>query len=194
MAYNDLIRSMEENAGEKVTEIRLETERKVEAINRESSEKAESARQSLIEEARSAARDQRNRTLYQVRGEENVALTLEKEQMVTEAFRTAGEGLKGVRDDPSYRELFSQLLSESLDALNIRDIRVHVDRRDQELCRSLLAARSFQAEIIPDLTTAGGMEISSADGRIRIYNTLESRLEKARTLHNKEVCRILFGE
>jgi V/A-type H+-transporting ATPase subunit E len=194
MAYNDLIQSMEEGAGEKIAEIRSEMQRTIENIRRESSERAEEVHRSLLEEARSAAKDQRNRTLFQVRGEENEALTREKEHRVNEAFKKAGERMKEMRKDPSYRDLFSGLLSESLAAVDIRDIQVHVDPRDQELCRSSLSERSVRADVIPDLTTAGGVELSSADGRIKVYNTLESRLEKARSVYNKEVCRFLFGE
>jgi V/A-type H+-transporting ATPase subunit E len=194
MAYNDLILSMEEGAEEKIAGIRLEIQAKVDEIDRESLEKADLLHRSLVEEAHSTAKDQRNRIMYQVRGEENVALSKEKERMVNEAFQKAGNRLSGLRNDPAYRDLFAMLLSESLEAIDSNDIRVHVDTRDLDLCKSCLDEKKLQVNIIPDLTTAGGVEISSADGKIRVYNTLESRLEKARNVFNKEVCRLLFGE
>ncbi|MBP1927521.1 V/A-type H+-transporting ATPase subunit E [Methanolinea mesophila] len=194
MAYNDLVRSMEESAEEKISEIRSETNARVEEITRESSEKADYVHQSLLDEAHSEARDQRNRTLYQIRGEENVITTTEKERLVDEAFRKAGERLARARTDPAYGEQFAQLLTESLAAIEAMEIRVHIDPRDQDLAIGILKGKSVTAELVPDLVTAGGVEVSSADGRIRVYNTLESRLNKARNVYNKEVCRILFGE
>jgi len=90
--------------------------------------------------------------------------------------------------------LFSRLLNESAGEMEGGAIVLHVDPRDEALCREVLAQSGREFQVVPDITTWGGVIVSSPDEQVRIHNTLESRLERAKNLYKKEVCRILFGE
>jgi V/A-type H+-transporting ATPase subunit E len=99
-----------------------------------------------------------------------------------------------MREKNDYRSLFTRLLSESVEEMGEDTIVLHVDPRDEALCREVVSQMKGNYTIIPDITTWGGVIASSPDDQVRIHNTLESRLERAKILTKKEVCRILFGE
>ena len=75
-----------------------------------------------------------------------------------------------LRED-NYEKLFI-ILTKELPTIAWEEIRVNP-------ADELLAKRFFPDEtIVCDSTIVGGLEVSSNDGRLRIVNTLEKRLEK----------------
>jgi vacuolar-type H+-ATPase subunit E/Vma4 len=86
-------------------------------------------------------------------------------------YQLAGLSLPLLRNERS-EEVFDALKAE-LPALHWESVRVNPDD-------VAMAQRSFSgAEVIPDGTISGGMDVMSADGKIRIINTFEKRLERA---------------
>lgn len=69
-------------------------------------------------------------------------------------------------------DLFEALASELPDR---QWQRVHVNPADQQRAR----ARFPRADVVCDAGIAGGMAVEAEDGRIRVSNTLEARLETA---------------
>ncbi|HNI41293.1 MAG TPA: V-type ATP synthase subunit E, partial [Methanoregulaceae archaeon] len=117
----------------------------------------------------------------------------EKERIYLEAFEKAGEELKSYREDPRYRESFTRILRESLDGIQAKDIEVHIDPRDAELCFQALKAQESKFQLVTDLHSIGGHIIRIPDGSITIDNTIESRILQAREVLKKEIYSILFG-
>jgi vacuolar-type H+-ATPase subunit E/Vma4 len=50
------------------------------------------------------------------------------------------------------------------------------------------------SQIATDVTCAGGLNVYSHDERFVIFNTLESRLKKAKEIYRPEIFSVLFGE
>jgi vacuolar-type H+-ATPase subunit E/Vma4 len=86
-------------------------------------------------------------------------------------FRLACAALPQFRDE-HYERLFAAL-AEELPARPWQRVRVH------PADRQLAAARFAQAQVACDEAIVGGIEVEAEDGRIRISNTLLTRLQTA---------------
>jgi len=194
MTYEDLIQSMEASAQEKIAEIRKNADLQGAMIIKEAEDKAEAVRVEVLDQARATIADRRNRLLYKTRQDERSADIETREEILERVYSQAAARLGKFRERDDYRSLFLRLLDESVAEMEGGVIVLHVDPRDETLCREILAQTGREFQVVPDITTWGGVIVSSPDGQVRIHNTLESRLERAKNLYKKEVCRILFGE
>ncbi|MCQ8894523.1 MAG: V-type ATP synthase subunit E [Methanolinea sp.] len=194
MTYEDLLQSMEAGAREKITEIDENARRQSDDIIRDAEERAGAIQREIMAQAMAAVADKRNRSLYKVRQDEKAADIQQKEEIVNQVFQEAAARLKEFRTSGEYPLLFSRLLREALHDMGQEKAIVHVDPRDEPLCQEALRGLSGNHQVVPDLTTWGGVVVSSPDEKVRIHNTLESRLERARLLSKKDVCHILFGD
>jgi vacuolar-type H+-ATPase subunit E/Vma4 len=89
-----------------------------------------------------------------------------------------------LRSSDSYRSVMRSLIVESLEALPAATV-LRVDARDEVLTAGMLAGRVLNVRA--ELETAGGVDVSSGDGRA-VRNTFEERLANA-----EPELRILFG-
>jgi len=194
MTYEDLVQSMEASAQEKIAEIRRNADLQSETIVKEAEGRAQAIREEILARARATLADKRNRLLYKTKQDERSADIETREEILEKVYKQAAAQLERFRMREDYRSLFSRLLAESLGEMEEGGIVLHVDPRDETLCREILVRMGRDFPIIPDITTWGGVIVSSPDEQVRIHNTLEARLERAKNLYKKEVCRILFGE
>lgn len=193
MAYNELLQSMELGAQEKIKEIIGAARMAADDIFRDAKRESEEVKRQLQAEAADAVSVERNRSLYLLQEELKAEEIREKERIYLEAFEKAGEELKSYREDPRYRESFTRILRESLDGIQAKDIEVHIDPRDAELCFQALKAQESKFQLVTDLHSIGGHIIRIPDGSITIDNTIESRILQAREVLKKEIYSILFG-
>jgi len=74
------------------------------------------------------------------------------------------------------------------------EVRLHIDPRDEQLCREILEEMHRNCEVVSDLTTLGGVNATTADERLLVFNTIESRLQRAKELMKSEVMSALYGD
>lgn len=193
MAYEDLLKSVEESAHEKETELRRRAAAAVDEIRARAKKQADAIRRSHLDEAQKSVTAERNKLLYLTRAENKELMIKTRETAFERAFDEARSRLSGLRNDPKYPAVFENLLREATHSLADGSFVVHTDPKDTALCRKVLAALKISAEIRTDITTAGGVVASLPDGSVVISNTVESRLERARELKRKEIHAILTG-
>jgi V/A-type H+/Na+-transporting ATPase subunit E len=92
-----------------------------------------------------------------------------------------------LRSSDSYRSVMRSLIVESLEALPAAAV-LRVDARDEALVARILAELGRVLEVRAELETAGGVAVSSADGRA-VRNTFDERLANA-----EPELRMLFGK
>jgi V/A-type H+-transporting ATPase subunit E len=117
----------------------------------------------------------------------------EKDAVIQRAFFDAKKSLDSFRDRPSYKEDFKKMLQEAVRELGGEKVSLHIDTRDETLCRQVLDELGRNSEIVGDLTSAGGLAVSTKDGKVVISNTIESRLNNAKELLKREIFSTLFG-
>jgi vacuolar-type H+-ATPase subunit E/Vma4 len=194
VAYENLLRSVDESAHEREREL-LETARiTIESVKKKAREQAELVRQSQIYEAERSATTEKNKLMYIAGAENKARLIRIRENLFLSAFNEANLRLSGLRNRPEYPDIFKRLAVEAAGALGSDTFQVHVDHRDEGLCRKTFASLHLHIEIIPDLDTAGGLVASLSEKSVIISNTIESRLERAQERNKLEIYSILSGD
>jgi vacuolar-type H+-ATPase subunit E/Vma4 len=111
-------------------------------------------------------------------------VTETREGLIDAVLGRARERLAEMRSHPGYPMLLSRLIQEALDDLSRsleerEGIVLEADPRDRIIVQRLLAELPPDLRMSYPLTCWGGVIARSADGRIVVTNTLETRLERA---------------
>ena len=99
-----------------------------------------------------------------------------------------------MRDDPNYPAILKKLTFEAVETLGGEKVRIHIDPRDEQLVKKILAELDLSGEVIADLTSAGGLVAGTHNESVKISNTFESRLERAKEQKKLEIYAALFGD
>ena len=193
MAYEDLIKSIESAAGEKKLEVLRNAEREVEAVLREAETESSAIHAQYMEKAKRDLALESNRQKFLARQDVKRKISLVRQKLIDDAFSGSLHSLSAIRSDPVYSSLFAGFVREVTDALVGEDIVLHVDPRDSALCNEIIAKTGLNCIIVKDITTIGGLCGTSADGKIKADNTLESRLSKIRNQDTLEIISLILG-
>lgn len=120
---------------------------------------------------------------------QRVALNIEDDAMrelSDRLYALAVDMLPLVREK-EYDDLFAELVGE-IPSLEWQKVRVNPV--DEELARSLFP----DAKIIKDDSVLGGFEVSTDDGRFRVANLLQKRLEKGWRMALPELLEEIIGD
>jgi vacuolar-type H+-ATPase subunit E/Vma4 len=85
------------------------------------------------------------------------------------------------------------MLQEVVLELEGEEIQLHIDKRDETLCKKVLSELKLNCDVVTDITCAGGLNAGTKDGRFIISNTTESRFEKAKGILKSEIFTTLYG-
>jgi vacuolar-type H+-ATPase subunit E/Vma4 len=194
MAIDDLIKAVEVSGQERVHEIMERSKAEAEEIIREAQVKDEPIRKRLLDDAKKSVEIQRNKLLSAAREKSRMEVAKTKSEIFQKVFDEAPRHLGSVREHPQYRENLKVLLGEALRDLGNTDVVLHIDKRDETLWKEILNESKGNYQIVSDLTCAGGLNVYTRDERFVIFNTLESRLKKAKEIYRPEIFSLLFGE
>ena len=194
MTYENLITSMRVSAEKGITEMMQKAHQEGEEIKRSAEAKAETIKASHLENAQKSAEIERNKLIYNAKAENKMRIIKEKDAVIQRAFFDAKKSLDSFRDRPSYKEDFKKMLQEAVRELEGEKVRLHIDTWDETLCRQVLNELGWNSEIVGDLTSAGGLAVSTKDGKVVVSNTIESRLNNAKELLKREIFSTLFGD
>jgi V/A-type H+/Na+-transporting ATPase subunit E len=193
VAYEDLLKSVEESAHEKELELRNREKAAVDEIRARAKKQSEAIRQAHLDETEKSITAERNKLLYLTKAENKEHLIRVRDTAFDRAFAEAETQFKGLRSDLTYPAVFEKLIRETAGSLGGEAFVVHIDPRDEALCKKTLAALRLSPEIRTDITTSGGVIASLPDNSVVISNTVESRLLRAKELKRKEIHAILTG-
>ncbi len=194
VAYENLLRSVDESAQEREQELRETARITIESVRKKAREQADLVRQSQISEAERSAATEKNKLMYAAGAENKVHLIKIKEDLFSSAFAEAKLRLSGLRNRDEYPEIFKKLAVDTAEALGAGAFHVHIDKQDEELCRRTFTSLHFNVEIVADLVSDGGLVACLPDGSVIISNTVESRLERVQERKKLEIYSILSGD
>jgi V/A-type H+-transporting ATPase subunit E len=193
VAYENLLKSVEESAQERERELREKAKKQAGEIRAEAKKQADEIQENAVKEAEKSAAIERNKQMYLTKGEIKEKSLRSRENIFLAAFDNAGKQLSRLRQDKNYPAIFERLAREATGAMGATPFLVHVDEQDLDLCTKTLAAMGIRCEILTDIECAGGLVASSPDGLITISNTIESRLERIKEHKRLEIYAILSG-
>jgi len=191
MALEDIFRALEEQADKDSEAVLTEARAHAASIVEEAELAAAKSRDAHVEAAERVARSRSAQDLNSVRLDARKRMAGVKERAVNDTFEAALSELASVRARQDYPRSFRALTDEALSGVE-GEFDVLVDPADVELARAVLSERGVDANVRPDLSTAGGLVIAFDGGRVMRRNTLEDRLDKLRGLAQAEVAEILF--
>ena len=194
MAIDDLIKAVEVSGQERISEIMERSNAEAAELIRDAHAKDEPIKKRLLADSKQLIEVERNKLLSVARKESRMEVARTKSEVFQKVFEEATRQLASVRERPQYRENLKVLLGEALKDLGNSGVVLHIDRRDEALLKDILHELKINSEIITDLTTAGGLNVYTRDERFVVFNTLETRLKKAREIYRPEIFSILFGE
>jgi vacuolar-type H+-ATPase subunit E/Vma4 len=193
MAIEQLIESVEVSAGEKITELRQKAARDAAEIIKEAEEKDEKIKKRHLDTVKNAVDMERNKSHAKINEETRMQATRTKDNVYQKAFADAKKNLSSARSHADYENNFRKLLKEIVLELEGEEIQLHVDKRDETLCKKILSELKLHYDVVTDITSEGGLNASTKDGKFVVFNTTESRFEKAKTLLKPEIFTTLYG-
>jgi len=193
MAYENLLKSVEESSQERERELRETARVQAEEIRVAARKQALEIQEITIRDAERSAAIERNKQLYLTKGDLKEQALRSREKIFLTAFETAKNQLARLREDKDYPVIFERLAREATGAMGKTPFILHVDARDRDLAVTTIAALGIQCEILTDIECAGGLVAGSPDGLVTLSNTVESRLERIKEHKRLEIYAILSG-
>jgi V/A-type H+-transporting ATPase subunit E len=193
MPYEQLIESVEKCADDKIRGVTEKATRDAEKIISEATKKDEVIKKRHMDTVKKIVDSERRKSLGKIREKNRMQLIQAKEEVFVQAFSEAWNTLSSVRGQAGYENFFRNLLNEAVHELEGEEIQLHIDTRDEALTKKLLPELGLNGDIVTDISCAGGLNASTKDGRFVIFNTVESRFERAKVLLKREVYAALYG-
>ena len=193
MPYEQLIESVEMCAEDKIRVIKEKATGDAEEIKAEAEKKDEMIKKRYLDAVRKTVESERSKSLGKVNEDIRMQLTRAKDDVFQHAFTEAQKILQSVRGQANYENIFKTLLKEAVTELEGEEILLHIDKKDENLCKKLLSELKLNCGIVTDITCAGGLNVSTKDGRFIIFNTVDSRIERAKMLLKLDVFTTLYG-
>jgi V/A-type H+-transporting ATPase subunit E len=171
MSYRELIDALTRESDEKVRKIWQEAEVEAERVRAETGKAVGEMRERCGLDRSSAARARADAILSEARSAARAKGLRAEEDLSGRLYDLAVRSLHHLRKE-QYRDIFAVLVSELPgDQWSV----VKVNPGDREISREF-----FQdAEIISDPGITGGLEVTGRNGKIRVVNTFEKRLQRA---------------
>ncbi len=156
-----------------VEEAEEKAQERIERAKRQQEAKLEEEKGKLIEEAKEEA----TRILAQSSITARQELLLAKTRIIDEIIDRVKKTLSGISSDESSP---LDLIEEAINTLDVDKARIYVSPKDVSIVRKLVAGDKKLADRITEIREfdgTGGVIVEDTDGKIRIDNTYDTRLE-----------------
>jgi vacuolar-type H+-ATPase subunit E/Vma4 len=193
MPYEQLIKSVEMCAEEKIADLKENAIRDAVEIVNEAKGKDEKIKKRHMEAARRSVDMERGKTFAQIKKDLRMQLIRTRDEVYQKAISEARKKFSRVRDEAEYANMFRKLLQEVVSELADEPIQLRIDKRDEPLCKKLISDLNLKCGIITDITTDGGLEATTNDGKFVVKNTVESRFERVKVILKPEIFAALYG-
>ena len=123
-----------------------------------------------------------------------------KEEVIEAAFDKATDDLKDIASSGSeeYDDSLTKIIKEAVDEIGGNDLIIQLNEADTNKFKSQLDSSStFQIDDVKfqlgePIDTIGGAIVKTKNGDIEVNNTIESRLERFKSVLRSEVADVLF--
>ena len=193
MPYEQLIESVEVSAEEKIRDLHEKAKQVAMEIIKEAATRDGSIKKRHLDAIKKTVETERYKSLAKTNEETRMQLTRVKDDVFKNAFTEAQKTILLAREQPGYENNFREMLKEAVIELEGEELQLHIDIRDESPCNKLLTDLTLNCRIITDITSAGGLNANTKDGRFVVFNTIESRFERAKVLLKPEIFTILYG-
>jgi len=196
----DILTAAREKAAALISEAEAETQKALEEA------KSYIARQGdeIIRTAKAEADNIKRRHLSEVRHRLKLKEQAEKTRILSEVIEEARTRVAELaKEERTYTGLLAELIKKGIEELGLDSAVVHLNGRDKKRVEIDILEREIAKQLNrrvkiewskEPINALGGAIISSADGRIRIVNTLDQRFDALEEKLLVEAGRILFAD
>ncbi len=193
MALKNILEAMELQARAEIVRLKAQAETEASAIVAKAEQEAKATKERYLASAVGRLHGERWRKLNRAKLAAIREVAAARERLIEGVFAAAQKQLAGLRESHEYPECLNRLAGEIVNGFGPK-FRVSVDARDETLMRRIAAEMKIEAEISGGLSTAGGLEASTPDGRVTITNTVESRLKLSQRQLRAKIVALLLSE
>ncbi|WP_296796449.1 V-type ATP synthase subunit E [uncultured Methanobrevibacter sp.] len=195
-----IVSSIMSEAQGKADIIMQEANAEIATINADAEKTAESEKNKILENGKKQSDMRYQQIISEAKMNARRAELGAKEEVIEAAFDKATEDLKDIASSGSeeYDDSLSKIIKEAVDELGSKDLIIHLNEADTNKFKSQLDSSStFQIDDIKfqlgePIDTIGGAIVKTRNGDIEVNNTIESRLERFKSVLRSEVANVLF--
>lgn len=193
MGLEEILKALEAEAQLQIERLRSVADTEVAAITAKADEEAKAIKDRHLASARQRLGKERERLVSGAKLEAKMVRLDAREALLERAFTAAKERLAQLHGNSAYPAYLMRLTREAVAEIG-SDLRIAVSAVDEELMRAIASELRLRAQISAGLNTCGGLEASTPDGRIRVVNTVEARLERAQSELRQKLAALLSLE
>jgi vacuolar-type H+-ATPase subunit E/Vma4 len=201
MSLENILQALEAEAEQKIATIDRQARAEVEKIVAQARTEAAAIRRQHLEAAHVRLRTEQARILNQAKQKALQRVQGTREELMRVALEQAAEGLAALSNTEKYESVLRQLVKESIDTLGgPGPLKLWVQDQDVELTEQITAEMGVPAMVEADLASEdlwgaelGGLIAATPDGRIRLINTLETRLQRVATLYRAQIAEMILN-
>lgn len=189
MALEDILAAIDAQVQVERARILEEAEAEADRIETEARQDAEAIREQHFTRLQNRANTDRVRRVNEARLDARFQVMQAKESLLTAVFDEAARQLTQARTDPRYPDALRHLIQEAIGELG-ENVVLRLDPRDTTVVQGLIPAT---CTVDPSLGCWGGSVAATTDGQLVVNNTLEARLEQAKTLLRNDLTALIWS-
>lgn len=192
MALEDILRALDKKAEAEITAILDGAQHRVDEIKSEIEQSAARARRLKLKKIEDSIRSEAAAVVYSASLKAKNSVIEAEKDVVDSAFNAAEKKLHEISKEESYPKILEVLIDGCLEYLK-GDVVIQTRPQDRELIEKIMASKgiNFKFSDTP-LEASGGLIAQSPNGDIVVYNTFESRMDRARESLKLEISKTLF--
>jgi len=159
--------------------IEEETLLKIKALREEFEKEKEWIKEKKIKEAENFLKIEKAKRIAEAKIKALDEILKSRDDIYGKLLDFLKKDIEEKRKKGTYREIFKKLFREALEDYGEKEGRIIVSPEDMEYVREVIKSSGLDFEIKTDERIFAGLVVERKDGKIRVLNTLESRLKKA---------------
>ena len=195
-----IVSSIMSEAQGKADIIMQEANAEIATINADAEKTAESEKNKILENGKKQSYMRYQQIISEAKMNARRAELGAKEEVIEAAFDKATDDLKDIASSGSeeYDDSLTKIIKEAVDEIGGKDLIIQLNEADTNKFKSQLDSSStFQIDDIKfqlgePIDTIGGAIVKTKNGDIEVNNTIESRLDRFKSVLRSEVAVVLF--
>jgi len=193
MSLEDILLALDEQCREECQAIFNRAQKEAEEIVQKAQAEADEIRKARLGRVKEEAESEAASIIYSAHLKAKSSVIRVREETAERVLEKAEQKLGDLRSRDDYPSILEGFIREGISIVGDKAI-VHVDARDRDTAAALLDKAGVEYELLADIDTIGGAIISDVQEKVKIINTVEERLNRARDKLRMQVYEILFGE
>jgi len=193
MSLEDILLALDEQCREECQAIFNRAQREAKEIISKAQAEADEIREARLGRVKTEAESEAASIIYSAHLKAKNSVIRAREEAAERALEKAEQRLGDLRSRDDYPSILEGFIKEGISIVEGKVI-VHVDEHDRDMAAAFLDQAGVEYELLADIDTIGGAVVSDGQEKVKVINTVEERLNRARDKLRIQVYEILFRE